>query len=164
MIHKVTNTIDIEITAQLAHKIWNDHYVPIIGQKQVDYMLDKFQSFNAISNQIKNGYEYFLIFKDEKPIGYLCLIIDNPSKKLMISKIYTEKDVRGFGFGMKLIEFTKKIAQEKEMKTIWLTVNKYNSNSIKWYQKLNFEIVKEVKMNIGNNYIMDDFVLELKLD
>tara|TARA_R110001583_G_scaffold44818_2_gene141816 strand:- start:450 stop:944 length:495 start_codon:yes stop_codon:yes gene_type:complete len=164
MIKKVATPFEIEITAKLAHKIWNEHYVAIIGQNQVDYMLDKFQSINAIKSQINKGSQYFLIFKDENAVGYLCLISDNASKKLMISKIYTEKDVRGRGYGLKLIDYTKKIAKEKEMKTIWLTVNKYNSNSIKWYQKLNFEIVKEVKMDIGNNYIMDDFVLELKLD
>ncbi|PCH49274.1 MAG: GNAT family N-acetyltransferase [Flavobacteriaceae bacterium] len=164
MIRKVATTFDIEITAQLAHKIWNAHYVPIIGQSQVNYMLDKFQNFNAINNQIKNGYEYFLIFTSEKAVGYLCLVTDNSLKKLMISKIYIEKDVRGSGFGMQLIDFTNKLAKKKGMKTIWLTVNKNNSNSIEWYEKLNFKIVKEVKMDIGNNYVMDDFVLELQLD
>lgn len=163
MIQKVADIHDIEITATLAHKIWNEHYVAIIGQQQVDYMLDKFQSIHAIKTQINNGYAYFLIFKDHKAVGYLCLIADKASKKLMISKIYTEKAVRGNGFGLQLIDFTKKIACETAMNTIWLTVNRYNSNTIKWYQKLNFEIVKEVKMDIGNNYIMDDFVLELEL-
>jgi len=163
MIQKVVNTIDIEITARLAHKIWNQHYVAIIGQKQVDYMLDKFQSIKAIKSQINKGYEYFLVLNDKKAIGYLCLIADYTSKKLMISKIYTEKAVRGRGFGLQMINFTKKTAREKEMKTIWLTVNKYNSNAISWYEKLNFEIVKEIKKDIGNNYIMDDFVLELQV-
>ena len=162
MIQKVVNNVDIEITAKLAHKIWNEHYVAIIGQKQVDYMLDKFQSIGTIKSQIDKGYEYFLIFKNQKAVGYLCLIEDFTSKKLMISKIYTEKEVRGSGYGLQLVNFTKKIAQEKKIKTIWLTVNRYNSNAITWYQKLNFEIVKEVKMDIGNNYIMDDYVLELR--
>ncbi len=164
MIHKVTNTNDIEITAQLAHKIWNDHYVPIIGQHQVDYMLDKFQSFNAISNQLKNGYEYFLISENNKPIGYLGLVSSNESKKMMISKIYVDQNARGAGYGKQLIDFTIKLAKEKGMETIWLTVNKNNSNSIKWYQKLNFKIKNEVEMDIGNGFIMDDFVMELHLN
>ena len=164
MIHKVSSTIDIEITVKLAHKIWNEHYVAIIGQNQVDYMLQKFQSFNAISSQIKNGYEYFIISENSKAIGYLCLIPDNDSKKLMISKIYIDNNKRGAGYGKQLIDFTKKIANDKGLKTIWLTVNKNNSNSIKWYQKLNFKISKEVKMDIGNNFIMDDYVMELQLN
>ena len=163
MIQKVVNPNDIEITVKLAHKIWNQHYVAIIGQKQVDYMLDKFQSIKAIQSQINNGYEYFLILNDKKAIGYLCLIADKASRKLMISKIYTEKEARGSGFGLKMIAFAKKIAHEKDLETIWLTVNKYNSNAIAWYEKLHFEIVKEVKTAIGNNYVMDDFVLELPI-
>ena len=163
MIRKVINNSDIEVTAQLAHKIWNDHYVPIIGQNQVDYMLDKFQSFNAISNQLKNGYEYFLISENNEAIGYLGLISSSNSKKMMISKIYTEKDVRGAGFGKQLIDFTIKLAKETGMEIIWLTVNKNNSNAIKWYQKFNFKIKKEVEMDIGNGFIMDDFVMELQL-
>ncbi|SNR36729.1 GNAT family N-acetyltransferase [Lutibacter flavus] len=164
MIHKVTNTNDIEITAQLAHKIWNDHYVPIIGQNQVDYMLAKFQSFNAISNQLENGYEYFLISENNKPIGYLGLISNSESKKMMISKIYINQNERGAGYGKQLIDFTIKLAKEKGMETIWLTVNKNNSNSIKWYQKLNFKIKNEVEMDIGNGFIMDDFVMELQIN
>jgi diamine N-acetyltransferase len=164
MVYKVTNTIDIEITAQLAHKIWNDHYVPIIGQNQVDYMLNKFQNFDAICSQIKIGYEYFLISNNKKAIGYLCLITDNVKKKLMISKIYIDQSEKGNGFGIQLINYTKKLAKEKEMRTIWLTVNKFNSNTIKWYQNLDFKITGNIKTDIGNDFVMDDYVMELKLD
>lgn len=164
MIKKVINIADIETTAKLAHKIWNEHYVAIIGQNQVDYMLHKFQSVSAITSQIKSGYSYYLISTDKKDVGYLCLISDESSKKLMISKIYTQKEVRGKGFGSQLIQFTKIYAKNNGMKTIWLTVNKYNSNSIKWYQHFGFKIIKEVQMDIGNNFIMDDYVLELNLN
>jgi diamine N-acetyltransferase len=34
--------------ARRAREIWLDHYVPIIGREQVDYMLDKFQSERAV--------------------------------------------------------------------------------------------------------------------
>ena len=62
--------------------------------------------------------------------------------------------------GNKLIDFTKKLAQKRKINTIWLTVNKNNSNSIKWYKKLNFKITKEVVMDIGNGYVMDDYVIQ----
>jgi len=42
----------------LAREIWTDHYVPIIGQAQVDYMLDTFQREEAIAAQLAGGYEY----------------------------------------------------------------------------------------------------------
>jgi diamine N-acetyltransferase len=163
-IQKATKTAHIQNIEKLAYTIWNDHYVPIIGQNQVDYMLKKFQSSKAISSQIKKGYDYFLISDTNKAIGYLCLVYDNSEKKLMISKIYIASDKRGFGYGKKLIDFTIHQAKEKKMKSIWLTVNKNNTNSIKWYQKLNFKITDQVVMDIGNNFVMDDYVMELQLN
>jgi len=163
-IHKATTIADIQTVEKLAHKIWNAHYVPIIGQNQVDFMLEKFQSFDAITSQIKNGYDYFLISDAKNAVGYLCLVYDDSKKKLMISKIYIDAQKRGAGFGQQLIDFTIHLAQEKKMKIIWLTVNKNNSNSIKWYQKLNFKITNEVVMDIGNNFVMDDYIMELQLN
>ena len=61
----LTTTTDEEIkaVAVLANEIWHQHFIPIIGEAQVDYMVEKFQSYPAISNQIKkDGYEYFRIF------------------------------------------------------------------------------------------------------
>jgi len=163
-IQKATTLVDIQTIEKLAHKIWNAHYVPIIGQNQVDFMLEKFQSFDAITSQIKNGYDYFLISDAKNAVGYLCLVYDDSKKKLMISKIYIDAQKRGAGFGQQLIDFTIHLAQEKKMKIIWLTVNKNNSNSIKWYQKLNFKITNEVVMDIGNNFVMDDYIMELQLN
>ena len=163
-IHKATKTTDIQTVEKLAHKIWNAHYVPIIGQNQVDFMLEKYQSFNAISSQIKNGYDYFLISDAKKAVGYLCLVYDYSKKKLMISKIYVDVNERGLGYGKQLIDFTIRLAKEKKMKIIWLTVNKNNNNSIKWYQKLNFKTTDELVMDIGNNFVMDDYIMELQLN
>ena len=36
---------DIKTIVKLADEIWNQHYLPIIGKEQVDYMLGKNQSY-----------------------------------------------------------------------------------------------------------------------
>ena len=163
MIEKVTSKALIEITAQLAHKIWNQHYVPIIGQDQVDYMLGKFQDIEAISNQIKNGYEYFVIFNQNIPSGYLALVPNQNDKKLMISKIYVDSDFRGLGLGSKLMEFTLETAKEGTFECIWLTVNKNNIKTIEWYKSKGFIIKQKIEMDISNGFIMDDYLMELYL-
>ena len=50
--------------ASLAEKIWRQHFTPIIGDEQVNYMLSNFQSPEAISKFIHQGYEYFFINLD----------------------------------------------------------------------------------------------------
>lgn len=155
--------MQIETTAQLAHKIWNQHYVPIIGQAQVDYMLDKFQNTKAISNQINNGYDYYIISHQNKPCGYLALVPNTKEKKLMISKIYVDSDFRGLGLGSKLIDFTIETAKQGAFESIWLTVNKNNSKTIEWYKSKEFAIKEKLEMDIGNGFIMDDYLMEMPL-
>ena len=161
MITKVTSSQEIKVTAQLAHEIWNEHYVPIIGQSQVDYMLQNLQSANAIKEQIESGYEYYLVFDNTSPVGYLGLRLNYPQGKLMISKIYVASTAQGKGYGIKLLEFTHKLALDNKLSSVWLTVNRHNSNTIKWYQKRGFRIVEEKKFDIGHGYVMDDYVLEV---
>ena len=60
-----------DIVETLAIEIWNEHYIPIIGKQQVDYMLAKFQSKEAMKEQIKKGYSYFLVEEEGRNIGYI---------------------------------------------------------------------------------------------
>ena len=57
-ITQVETNDDIYTVATLAQEIWTQHFTPIIGASQVDYMLNKFQSTEAITAQIADGWEY----------------------------------------------------------------------------------------------------------
>jgi len=61
---------DILELCNMAKVIWNEHFVPIIGQEQVNYMIKQFQSPYAIEKQIQDGYFYFRLFLDGSMIGY----------------------------------------------------------------------------------------------
>jgi RimJ/RimL family protein N-acetyltransferase len=51
-------------------------------------------------------------------------------------------------------------SRERGIPKIRLTVNKYNSNSIKAYDNMGFVSVDSIVQDIGNGYVMDDYVLE----
>ena len=57
----VSYSDDISNLALMAKEIWEEHYTPIIGKDQVNYMIDKFQSESAIIQQIKDDYDYFIV-------------------------------------------------------------------------------------------------------
>lgn len=78
----------IELIENLAHEIWNEHFVSIIGQAQVNYMLNKFQSPSAIAAQLNDGYEYYIISADQHKVGYFGLVLDENLSRMQISKIY----------------------------------------------------------------------------
>jgi hypothetical protein len=67
----------------LASAIWTDHYVPLIGQKQVDYMLAKFQSEEAIKTQLSEGYEYYIVSHNGQRAGYMAIVPDEDAGKIL---------------------------------------------------------------------------------
>ena len=161
---KVEDQGGIDSVANLADEIWNQHFEPIIGQAQVDYMLDKFQSSNAIANQINGGYEYYVFLNNQIKVGYIGLLSDENSSRMMISKIYVKSSNRGLGIGNSALDFVKQLSKERNINTIWLTVNKHNKDAIEWYRRKGFNIVEEVKKDIGNGFFMDDYVMKMKSD
>ena len=155
---KVINEKQIKSVEILASEIWYQHFIPIIGKSQVDYMLDKFQSAQAIAKQINQGFFYYLILTEKGYIGYFGFL---PKKnELFLSKLYLKSSERGKGFGKNAVNFIKKLAEEKQLKKISLTVNKYNTDTIKTYKKMGFLNTGSVVNDIGNGFVMDDYIME----
>lgn len=149
------NKKNYNIIADLGAIIWTKHYTPIIGSEQVTYMLNKFQSPTAIEAQIKEGYNYYILLSDERPVGYLSVI--EKENTLFLSKIYVLEECRGQGIGKFAMDFVQNKAQKLSLNSISLTVNKYNTNSIKAYEKMGFENIEALVVDIGGGFVMDDY-------
>lgn len=157
-ITRITDLNQLQRVETLATEIWHEHYTPIIGAAQVEYMLEKFQSVSAMQKQIDEGYEYYSICQNEALIGYLS--IQPREKHLFLSKAYVHNSYRGKGYGQKAFGFVEKRAKELSLNKVQLTVNKYNARTISVYEKYGFKKLKEAIFDIGQGYIMDDFVME----
>lgn len=160
---KVISESDIESVAKLAQEIWHHHFTSIIGTHQVEYMLEKYQSPEAITAQIQKGWEYHIAEVKREPVGYIGLVPDEQSRKLMISKIYVRSTFRGRGAGTQMLVFIEQQCLERGFDKIWLTVNRFNHDAIHWYAHNGFDIVDKVKKDIGNGFFMDDFIFQKKL-
>ena len=154
---KVKTLDEIQQVTSLAHEIWTSHYVPIIGQEQVDYMLEMFQSTSAISAQIANGYDYYLVLDNEQVAGYFALVPSTRDSSLLLSKIYIRSAFRGQGLGKEVVAFAEQQCLDHGFKTMWLTVNKHNVTSIAFYIGLGFTIETAIVNNIGKGFVMDDY-------
>lgn len=147
----------INILSELADSIWHEFWKEKLSDEQIDYMVDKFQSKHAMENQIENeNYSYYLIVVDGKNAGYFGIAAREDS--LFLSKLYISKDYRAKGIGRKAFEKIKQIASEKFDKII-LTVNKYNTNTIKAYEKWGFKTIDSVVTDIGSGFVMDDYIM-----
>ena len=161
MFIEVLTEEQIEIVESLAEEIWTEHYIPIIGKEQVDYMLDRFQSKQSISDQIRSGFLYFLVKEDKQFIGYIG--VQQKGDELFLSKIYIKSSERGQGLGKKALHFIERLAKEKGLRKIALTVNKNNRVAIKAYERLGFKNLGSVIQEIGGGFIMDDYKMEKTL-
>ena len=156
---KIANSLsDLLLIEQLADTIWREHYIPIIGLKQVDYMLDKYQSVESMKNQIRNGFSYYIIYSNKRSVGYLSFSEDKDV--LFLSKIYVLLDFRGKKIGKEAMSFVEKKTKESGLSKIHLGVNKYNVKAIRSYEKLGFNNIGPSITDIGGGFIMDDFKME----
>ncbi len=154
----VTGSALISEVARLAREIWTEHYVPIIGQPQVDYMLDRFQSESAIAGQISDeSYEYFLVRSKQDYAGYIG--VQRRQNELFLSKLYIRSGERGKGIGRKAINFVEDLAGKYALACICLTVNKDNKVAITVYEKCGFVNTGPIVTDIGNGFVMDDYRL-----
>jgi RimJ/RimL family protein N-acetyltransferase len=152
----------IQMVETLAYEIWNEHFTPIIGKAQVDYMLEKFQSIKPISEQIEQGYQYYLLKTDEGFFGYTG--VQSKDSEMFLSKLYIKSSQRGKGYGRRVIAFIESMAREKGLDKITLTVNKNNLDAIKAYEKFGFENLGPVVQDIGGGFVMDDYQMAKKIE
>lgn len=152
----------IEELANLASEIWHEYWVQILAIEQIEYMVEKFQSFDAIKTQIAcENYNYYFIKYNDESIGYFG--ISFKKDYLFLSKLYIKKSFRHMGLGTKTFEKIKDICIKNNHDNIKLTVNKYNENTIKSYKKWGFKIIESVLAEIGNGFVMDDYIMQYKI-
>lgn len=155
------NSSLINKTSVFAKDVFVDYYTDLIGIKQAQYMANLFLSESAISKLINNGAIFKMVCENDEILGFTEYILED--NRVFLSKLYVRKDKRNQGVGKLMLEDCVQYAKNNLIDSIYLTVNKGNNNSIEIYKHLGFKIIDSVKNDIGNNYYMDDYIMELKI-
>ena len=151
----------LSVVIDLTNEIWPVAYGEILSKAQLDYMINKFYNKTALLELMQKGHVFYLAKDDEgKYVGFVSYEINCEPNKTKIHKIYVLPETQGTGLGRQFFELVKEKAIENNQKAIFLNVNKYN-NAIHFYTKLGFTKVKDEVIDIGNGYVMDDYVMEL---
>ncbi len=154
---KVSTETDIQLVSKLSNLIWHQHYPSIITVEQIDYMLAKFHSPQALAQQIENGQAYSLIQLDGENIGY-CAFTEKESKAFFLNKFYIDQTQQGKGIGKAVFQLLLK--EMGQPQRITLQVNRRNINAVNFYFKVGFTITEAKDFPIGDGYSMDDFIME----
>lgn len=163
MIREISVDEDIRKIADMAVSIWHEAFAGIISKAQIEYMLDKFQSYEAIKDQIDNhGYRYFIISENGEDAGY-CGVQPCADGTLYLSKMYLMKAFRGHGLFRKMTGYLEDLCRREGLSSIWLTVNRNNNAAIAAYAKTGYDNVRSQVADIGSGYVMDDYVFQYKI-
>lgn len=157
---EVESEEQIKRVAGLADEIWHQHFTPIIGAGQVEYMLGKFQSVDAMKRQMgQEGYTYLMAADGDEPVGYTGF--KKEGNRMFLSKLYVKESYRHQGVGKLMFEEIRK--RSEGLDNIYLTVNKYNDVTIAIYRHMGFQLIDSVVTDIGGGYVMDDYIFQYSL-
>lgn len=156
------NIADIQ---QIADVAWPAAFKNILSPPQIDYMMHWMYSDESLREQmtVKN-HRYFLAKKDDNYLAYMSIEHNcENSGKTKIHKIYILPDLQKQGIGKLLLATAISEAKKQKSKAIYLNVNKYNENAIEFYKRNGFFLAKEEIIDIGNGFVMDDYVFEKEI-
>lgn len=152
---------DIAPVCALAREIWMQHYPGIITVKQIEYMLAQRYSPDAIRAQLQAGDAWWDKLEVRGELcGFASYECGTEAHAMKLDKLYVHQIARGKGYGAALIDHVAKAARRQGMDKLTLQVNKYNRGSVTAYLRTGFVVAKTVKVDIGNGFFMDDYVME----
>jgi GNAT superfamily N-acetyltransferase len=156
----VATESQLGIVQNLAKAIWPDAYGAILSQEQLDYMMKMMYSNESLSSQLRNNNVFLLAELNEVIIGFASYELNYQNSSFTkIHKLYVLPEIQGKGVGKELIYYIQNIAKNQANKGLILNVNKYNKAK-DFYKYNGFEIADSVVVDIGNDYVMDDYIMK----
>ena len=154
---------DIDTLIPLAYRIWHAHYPAIISVEQIDYMLERGYTRPVILDEIKNqGLIWLAIKAGEVMIGFASVGPYAPAT-MKLHKLYLLPEYHGTGIGASALAEVEQIARDNAASALVLNVNRHNVKAIRAYERAGWHVVEEVVADIGNGYVMDDYLMKKEL-
>ncbi len=156
---------DIPTIQEVAEITWPISYREIISPEQIRYMLDLMYSQTKLKSAINDSNQAFwLAEEDGKVVGFCGIEHGYPEAGITrIHKLYILPETQGSGLGKILMDQVEDQAKINGSGTLHLNVNKGNK-AVGFYQKNGFSVDHEEVLDIGNGYVMDDFVMVKELN
>lgn len=153
---------DLDAVAVLARRIWQATYPGIIPQEQIDSMLATRYCDTALRHYINASDRWFeLALVGGSIVGYCaCEMVDGEYK---LDKIYVDPARQRSGLGSALIARAADRGRTLGHTAMLLAVNKRNTQAIAAYSKHCFAVRDSICVDIGNGFVMDDYLMQKNL-
>ena len=152
----------VDAVAALARVVWQATYPGLISQAQIDAMLADRYAAPRIRAQLDDAdHAWRVVLADGAPAGFAHACLDEDGCKL--DKLYVHPDHQRRGLGRALLGAVEAWARERQARRLWLQVNRGNAAAIRAYERCGFGIVESRVFDIGNGFVMDDYLMEKAL-
>ena len=160
----IASEADIPVIKMLAEKTWPDAYAGIISPAQIRYMLDLIYSEAALKTQMRSGHRLIFALDEDVPVGFASFSKKSSEelKTFRLHKLYVLPTLHGKGIGVFLLNHIIEESQTAGAKQLELNVNKHNPAKL-FYDRKGFTVLREEVLDIGEGYVMDDFVMVKKI-
>lgn len=154
---------DYDLVLGLAKNVWPQTYKNILSEEQIEYMFDLMYSREAYTEQINvKGHHFLMIKEEDKYLGFASYELNYHYETTKIHKIYILPNTQGKGVGRILLKAIEGIAKKNGNTVVSLNVNRFNP-ALGFYEKMGFIKAGQEDINIGNGYLMEDYIMEKKL-
>jgi len=158
---KIASLGDIPLIRKLTYQVWPQTYADKLSPEQIEFMLEMMYSEASLKKQIaEEGCSFIIVYDDMEPIGFASFAEIAP-KIFKIHKIYVLISKQGNGVGRFVMDHIMHQIQKQGAVALQLQVKKDNKAKL-FYDKLGFIVIKEIKLDIGKGFFMDDYVMEKK--
>ncbi|WP_353180955.1 GNAT family N-acetyltransferase [Salinisphaera sp. T5B8] len=164
LLQPATRAIDHHRVAELANRIWYEHYPGIISRAQIEYMLATQYDMATLERQQNAGTRFVLAWIDDTAVGFAGVSPDAQTRGCAwLDKLYILAAYRGQGIGRRLIDWAAHTAAELDATMLYLRVNRHNAASVAMYQHTGFDIEREDVKSIGHGFVMDDYIMRMPI-
>ncbi len=157
MIRKAESADDFLAIENLAREIIPEFYAGIIPHDHNLFFIEKYQTVSAITAQLKQGYEYYLIEEKLLPVGYFGYRFVPGESKMLLSKLYLLRNFRGQGMGTAAMDFIIQKAVSLQLNQLTLTVHRENRRTIGFYERYGFQISRNLTNEFENGHTILDY-------
>jgi len=152
---------DIGLIRELCLQVWPQTYASIISPEQITYMLEMMYSEASLQQQMQNGALFIIVYDKNEPVGFTSYQEVKPGI-VKLHKLYVLPSQQGKGTGRFIINYIIAATKQDNIIAIQLQVNRRNK-ARDFYERLGFTVIEEFDFEIGNGWVMDDYVMEKKL-
>ncbi len=156
----------LDILVQLEQQTFTETFGNTYSREDLDAFMQEKKSPAAILRELQQtGTLYYISYHDETPAGFLKLNLHKqpdggdrtllPAPVMELEKIYVLQAYQGFKVGKALMRHTYAVAQEHQIKTLWLGVWEFNHKARQFYEREGFERFSEHYFYVGRQHDTD---------